>query len=83
MRKAAGLRAADLGELLGLTPQHISRIENGKLPPDKRTIGLIAAIIEDRVEGTTRTIDQLRAIDNPRRPRGRVRLDDNPGASRA
>src|SRR5947209_7675775 len=30
MRKAAGLRATDLGELLGLTAEHLSRIENGK-----------------------------------------------------
>ncbi len=79
MRKAAGLRAADLGELLGLTPEHLSRIENGKVPLDKRTVALVGAILEDKVAGSTRTIDQLRAIDRPRKFRGKVRLDNAAG----
>ncbi len=82
MRKAAGLRAADLGELLGLTPEHLSRFENGKVPPDKRSVALIAAILEDKAAGTTRTIDQLRAIDRPRKLKGKVRLADAAGAHR-
>jgi DNA-binding XRE family transcriptional regulator len=83
MRKAAGLRATDPGELLGLTAEHLSRIENGKVPPDKRTVALIAAILEDKAAGTTRTIDQLRAIDRPRKLKGKVRLiDDASGAHR-
>jgi DNA-binding XRE family transcriptional regulator len=83
MRKAAGLRATDLGELLGLTAEHLSRIENGKVPPDKRTVALIAAILEDKAAGTTRTVDQLRAIDRPRKLKGKVRLiDDASGAHR-
>src|SRR4051794_15605854 len=53
MRKAAGLRAADLGELLGLTPEHLSRLENGKSPADKRTVALLAAILEDKAAGTS------------------------------
>ena len=82
MRKAAGLRATDLGELLGLTAEHLSRIENGKVPPDKRTVALVAALLEDKAAGTTRTIDQLHAIDRPRKLKGKVRLDDAAGAHR-
>jgi YgiT-type zinc finger domain-containing protein len=76
MRKAAGLRAADLGELLGLTPEHLSRIENGKVPADKRTVALLAALLEDSAAKTTRTVDQLRVIDHPRKLKGKVRLSD-------
>ena len=75
MRKAAGLRATDLGGLFDLTPEHLSRIENGKVPPDKRTVALLAALLEDKAAGTTRTIDQLHALDRPRRLKGKVRLD--------
>jgi len=82
MRKAAGLRATDLGELLGLTAEHLSRIENGKVPPDKRTVALIAALLEDKAAGTTRTIDQLHALDRPRKVKGGVRLDDAAGPHR-
>lgn len=76
MRKAAGLRAADLGDLLGLTPEHLSRIENGKVPADKRTVALLAALLEDKAARTTRTADQLRVIDHPRKFKGKVYLDD-------
>lgn len=81
MRKAAGLRATDLGDLLGLTAEHLSRIENGKVPPDKRTVALIAALLEDKAAGTTRTIDQLRAIDRPRKLKGKVRLVEEDAAA--
>jgi DNA-binding XRE family transcriptional regulator len=35
------LTAAELGELLELRPETISRIENGKMPVDRRTVALL------------------------------------------
>jgi Helix-turn-helix len=37
LRKSMALTAAELGELLELRPETISRIENGKMPIDRRT----------------------------------------------
>ena len=82
IRKAAGLKAVELSALLGLTPQHLSRIENGKAAADKRTVALVAALLEDRVAGTTRTADQLRAIDRPRKLKGTVHLGGGAGLAR-
>ncbi len=74
MRSATGLRGKDLGALLGLSAEHISRVETGKAPADKRTVGLLAALLEDQSEGTTRTLDQLRAQGHPRKLGGTIRL---------
>jgi DNA-binding transcriptional regulator YiaG len=74
MRSATGLRGKDLGALLGLSAEHISRVETGRAPADKRTVGLLAALLEDQSEGTTRTLDQLRAQGHPRKPGGTIRL---------
>jgi len=74
MRGALGLRAADLADLLDLTPETVSRVENGRAPPDKRTVGLLAAMLEDRGAGSTRTVDQLRAQRYPHKLKGTVRL---------
>ena len=82
IRKAAGLKAVELSALLGLTPQHLSRLENGKATADRRTVALVAALLEDRVAGTTRTADQLRAIGRPRKLKGTVHLDGGAGSAR-
>jgi|ERR1700682_1904171 len=75
MRSALGLRAVELAELLDLTPETISRVENAKMPPDKRSVALLAAMLEDKAVGVTRTIDQLRAIARPHKLKGTVRLN--------
>jgi putative zinc finger/helix-turn-helix YgiT family protein len=74
MRGATGLRGKDLGELLGLSTEHISRVETGKAPADKRTVALLAALLEDQAEGATRTLDQLRALEHPRKLDGTIRF---------
>jgi hypothetical protein len=74
VRKVAGLRAVDLAELLELTPEHVSRMENGRTPADRRTVALLAAMLEDKATGATRTVDQLRALASPRRVTRRVQI---------
>ena len=74
MRKIAGLRAVDLAELLELTAEHVSRMENGRAPADRRTVALLAAMLEDKAAGATRTVDQLRALARPRRVTRRLQI---------
>jgi putative zinc finger/helix-turn-helix YgiT family protein len=56
MRKAVGLRATDLAELLETTPETISRWENGKHPIDRAALALVAAMVltGDRVVAALR-----------------------------
>lgn len=74
MRKVVGLRAIELAELLELTPEHVSRMENGRASADRRTVALLAAMVEDKAAGATRTVDQLRALARPRRVTRRVQI---------
>jgi transcriptional regulator with XRE-family HTH domain len=67
IRKAAGLPAVELAELLDLRPETIWRMENGKTPPDRRTVALLAAIVEDRATGSTGTITLLRDLRDARK----------------
>jgi transcriptional regulator with XRE-family HTH domain len=75
MRGALGLRSGELAALLDLTPEHLSRVEHGRAAADRRTVALLASMVQDSAAGTTRTIDQLRAIERPPRGlKGTVRL---------
>ncbi len=62
MRKATGLRAVDLAELIGVTPETVSRWETGKVPVERRALALLQALVADHAEGTTATLDRLRAL---------------------
>jgi hypothetical protein len=73
LRKSMALTAAELGELLELRPETISRIENGKMPADRRTVALLGALAIDHLEGRTETADRLRALAHP--PKGRRRVE--------
>jgi putative zinc finger/helix-turn-helix YgiT family protein len=67
MRKALGLRAIDLAELLGIAPETISRWENGE--PEEHAFVLLGGMVADRVDGRDSTVKRLRAMRSPgRRP---------------
>ncbi len=66
--------AAELGELLELRPETISRIENGKIPADRRTVALLGALALDHLAGRTETGDRLRALAHPPKKRKRVEV---------
>jgi putative zinc finger/helix-turn-helix YgiT family protein len=73
MRKAAGIRAADLASWLDVTPETISHWETGKHAPDVVTRSTIASIVLDTLRGESSTRDRLHAQGHPEGTRN-VRL---------
>lgn len=65
MRHALGLRAVDLGELLGAAPETISRWETGRIQPERRALALLGALVADEVRGCGKTEERLRALGAP------------------
>ncbi|MEQ8454956.1 MAG: helix-turn-helix domain-containing protein [Sandaracinaceae bacterium] len=75
MRKALGMRAVDLSELLDVAPETVSRWERGALPVEPRACALLGTLVCERVEGHERTLQRLRALrEPPEVPAGAVRL---------
>lgn len=62
MRKALGLRAAELAELLGVTPETVSHWETGKVQPSRAAFVAVAALVEDALVGRTTTRARLAAL---------------------
>jgi DNA-binding transcriptional regulator YiaG len=65
MRKALALRAVDLGALIGIEPETISRWETDKRDIDVRAFALLAELVADRVAGRTDTEERLKRLANP------------------
>ncbi len=66
MRKALGLRAADLARLLDLTPETISHWETGKARINRAAFVALGAMIQDAIEGRSTTRDRLAALSDER-----------------
>lgn len=62
MRKALGLRAAELARLLDVTPETISHWETGKAPPNRAAFVAVCAMIQDARDGRTTTRDRLAVL---------------------
>lgn len=60
-RKTLGLTAADLGNMLRVTVETISRWENGKHPIESMALAILALLVQDATHGSTATQDALRA----------------------
>lgn len=75
MRKALGLRAVDLGELLDVSPETVSRWETDKRAVDRGALAVLASCVRDALAGRTSTIDTLRALRTPRALEERVHVD--------
>lgn len=75
VRKALGLRAAELGELLDVSAETVSRWENGHRPAERSVWNTLADLVGDELAGTKTTIDRLRALAAPRLPKRPVRLN--------
>jgi DNA-binding transcriptional regulator YiaG len=65
-RKALGLRATQLAQWLNLRPETLSRWENRQGTVDRAAWPVLAAMVEDRLEGRTRTLDRVQASAAPR-----------------
>jgi putative zinc finger/helix-turn-helix YgiT family protein len=74
MRKAVGIRAADLAKWLDVTPETVSHWETGKHTPDIAVRLAIGRLVLDAIERTTTTVDQLRLHGNPDNAR-KVRIE--------
>jgi DNA-binding transcriptional regulator YiaG len=74
LRKMANLTAAELAELLDVTPETISHWENGHSAPSRATWAILDALVEDASEDRTTTLDRLRANSEARIPKRPVRL---------
>ena len=67
MRKAMGVRGVEFADLLGVTPETVSRWEADKHPIDRGAFTLLGMMVADRIAGTHTTEDALRATRAPRR----------------
>jgi DNA-binding transcriptional regulator YiaG len=65
MRKALGMTAVQLAELLDVQAETISRWENDKSPIDVGSFSVLAALVEDRLTGQERMLDRLKALREP------------------
>ncbi len=62
LRKAAGLKAVRLAELLDVTPMQVSRWENGRKPLERRAVALVSALAVEQLEGKAATLAVLEAL---------------------
>jgi YgiT-type zinc finger domain-containing protein len=60
MRKAVGIAAKDVAELLATTPETVSRWENGARDVDLWAWTTLGSIVLDELEGRTATRDRIR-----------------------
>lgn len=62
MRKAIGLRAADLAGLLDVTPETVSHWETGKYALPRNAVALLGTIVVEHAAGRVTTLDRLRML---------------------
>jgi DNA-binding XRE family transcriptional regulator len=75
-RKALGLRATDLAQLVQVTPETISHWENGHRAIDVGVFALLGELVSDRIEGRDGTLNRLRALQGPAKaPKRAVRVE--------
>jgi putative zinc finger/helix-turn-helix YgiT family protein len=72
VRRALGMTAAELGELLEVKAETVSRWERGNVPVDARAWALLGSLACDRLEGRDCTRRLLRAVAEPSMPAGPV-----------
>lgn len=66
-RKTLGLSGRELAGLLDVTPEHLSRWENGKAPIDHLAAALVGNIALEQVRGLSDTLEHLRALREPKK----------------
>ncbi len=69
LRKRLQLSAKELAALLDVTPETVSRWENGKHPLDPRAMKLLGAMVLDSLGERPRLLDYLRSLQQEREPR--------------
>lgn len=74
MRKAIGLRATQLAELLDVAPETVSRWEHGKTSLDRSTLAVLGEMVIEANDGRDDTIRRLRRMLEQRNVPSPVRL---------
>jgi putative zinc finger/helix-turn-helix YgiT family protein len=74
MRKALGLRAVDLAELLEVTSDTVSRWERGAVSIDQAAFAVLGALVSERRQGSTEMLDRLKAVRDAKAPTKPVRV---------
>ena len=75
MRKAIGMRAAELAQLLDVSAETVSRWETAKRSVDRGALALLGGLVRDAIAGRTSTLEQLRALREPRPLSKTVKID--------
>lgn len=67
MRKAVGLSAVALAELLDTSPETVSRWERGVSRMDRAAFAILTGIVLEKTDDRSETLDRLRALRRPAR----------------
>jgi putative zinc finger/helix-turn-helix YgiT family protein len=70
-----GMRAGELARLLDVEPETLSRWENGKIAMPRVPWATVAAMVIERREGQSETLDRLRALAEPKTLAKAVRIE--------
>jgi hypothetical protein len=68
VRRALGLTAAALGELLGRPVEQVARWERDEEPVDRAVWAAMTAMVAERVGELGDTVERMAALANPQRP---------------
>lgn len=66
MRRALGLKAVELAEWLDVTHETVSRWEHGRQPVERRAAAILSAMVLDRLEGRSTTLERLKVLLKPK-----------------
>ena len=75
MRKAVGLPAVTLAELLDTSPETVSRWERSVSHIDRAAFAILAGIVMEKEDHRSDTLERLRALRNPARLSQMVQID--------
>jgi len=75
MRKAVGLPAVTLAQLLDTSPETVSRWERGVSHMDRAAFAILAGIVIERADNRSDTLERLRALRRPARLGQLVQID--------
>ena len=65
MRKALGMKAAELAQAFNVAPETISRWENDQREVDWPEFMLMGFLVDDKLAGRTTTLSRLKALAEP------------------
>lgn len=74
MRKALGLKATELAELLDVTPETVSRWETGKQSLEHRAMAVLGSLVIEREQKRTAMLETLQVLRKPKKLAKKVTL---------